>query len=411
MAWVGLALGLLCLLAPEALAQELRVVRHLVARDIKGDGTPVLGSNFMFDDERAVSWVQLDGTLELQALRWEFIDPKGHLYATEQHQVGTSKIHWAWIFIRGTIASKIIGQWTVKFYIDREAQFEDKFTITTVDSPPGDGGSGLKVVRHLIARDIKGDGTPVTGERFMFDDERAVSWVQLDGTFELQALRWEFIDPKGHLYATEQHQVGTSKIHWAWIFIRGTIASKIIGQWTVKFYIDGQLQFEDKFKITTKAAPSPFVVCAAGGDGFFDSEEALVIIKAWNEGQEYGSCGKPSESDLLEILRLWAQGEPVPSSATLQANWERQKPLQVSQARTHEGGVLIASGDQKILSLEVKVFDLQGDLLLQETATGNQLRLSTTSLLSNGVYLYTVRARSANGKILQSRIQRLVIAH
>ncbi len=398
----------------------LKIDKHLIAQDVKGDGTPVPGDSFIYTDDRAISLVKFSGNFQNQMLRWEFLDPERHLYANEQHAVGSSQTHWVWITINGTAAAKLIGKWTVKFYIDSKIQFEDTFTISLgivppPPPPPGDdngNGSGLKVIKHTIAKDILGDGTPVPGDIFLFEDNRAISWMRFDGNFANQKLRWEFLDPKGNLYASEQHSVGLAQIHWVWISIKGTAAGKIFGQWSVKFYIENKLQFEDKFTITSKDVPPPsptFVVCAAGADGVFDSNEVFEIVKAWDKGREYKDCGEPSDSDLMQILHLWAKGKSV-NAAALQPTAQTFTLESVTHTFVQNDTLAFTVEGQNIASVKVDVFDLKGQLILQNEAPGHRVQLASNAKLANGVYLYAVTVRSTSGEILRTKLQKLNIS-
>jgi hypothetical protein len=384
---------------------SLKIDKHLIAQDVKGDGTPVSGESFIYSDDRAISWVKLSGNFQNQMLRWEFLDPKGNLYASEQHSVGSSQIHWVWITINGTAAAKLIGKWRVKFYIENKIQFEDTFTISLgivpPPPPPDDGSNGetLKIAKHLIAKDILGDGTPVPGDTFLFDENRAISWVRFEGTFANQKLRWEFLDPKGNLYASEQHSVGLAQLHWVWISIKGTAASKIYGQWSVKFYIENKLQFEDKFTITSKDVPPPsvnFIVCAAGADGFFDSSEISAIVKAWDKSEEYKDCGAPSDSDILQILHLWARGKSV-NAAALDPKVQAFTVESVTREVARSDTLAFTVAGQNIASVKIELFDLKGQLLSQSEALGNRVQLSPNGRLANGVYLYAITVSGANG--------------
>lgn len=404
----------------------LTVVQHTIAKDVQGGGvTPLPGTNFSFEDDRAISWVKLDGNFNNQSLRWEFLDPQGHLYASEQHPVLSAPVQWVWITIKGTAAAKIFGQWSVKFYINGQLQFQDSFTITSSANPPppppppgggGNGNANLNVVDHTIAKDVN-DGTPVRGTNFSFEDNRAISWVKLDGVFQNQSLRWEFLDPNGHLYASEQHSVANAPIHWVWIVIKGTAASKIFGQWSVKFYIDDKLQFQDNFTISSGGPQTPpskkFILCAAGDDGVFDSEEILAVVKAWDENQAYKDCGIPSDDDLTLALHLWARGLSVSSSALrvqLQSGRLVVESVDAQGASAEDGKVAFSVEGRNIASVSAKIFTLEGKLVSEGISSSSRVEVSTSSRLANGVYLYILTVRGMNGEVLQSGLKKLVIS-
>lgn len=419
--WVLFALGLGGIFAASpVLAQELTVAQHQIASEVQFDGTPVPDTNFSPDDDQVVSWVSLDGSIQSQTLRWEFIDPQGHLYVA-QERPAQAPLHWVWSNIAGTKAATLSGQWTVKFSIDNTLQFQDHFTISSGGTPPppaGGSGSGLTVVQHTIAKDVQGGGvTPVPGTNFSFEDDRAISWVKLDGNFNNQSLRWEFLDPQGHLYASEQHSVANAPIHWVWIVIKGTAASKIFGPWSVKFYIDDKLQFQDNFTISSGGPQTPpskkFILCAAGDDGVFDSEEILAVVRAWDENQAYKDCGIPSDDDLTLALHLWARGLSVSSSALraqLQSGRLVVESVDAKGASAEDGKVVFRVEDRHIASLSAKIFTLEGKLVSEGISSSSRVEVSTSSRLANGVYLYALTVRGLNGEVLQSGLKKLVIS-
>lgn len=57
----------------------------------------------------------------------------------------------------------------------------------------------------------------------------------------------------------------------------------------------------------------------------------------------------------------------------------------------------------------VHVFALNGKLVFNETATGNRVEFSAERTLANGVYLYVVTVRGANGEVVKSKLQKLVV--
>ncbi|MCS7197497.1 MAG: right-handed parallel beta-helix repeat-containing protein [Candidatus Bipolaricaulota bacterium] len=62
-----------------------------------------------------------------------------------------------------------------------------------------------------------------------------------------------------------------------------------------------------------------------------------------------------------------------------------------------------------IASTTVHVFALNGKLVFNETAMGNRVEFSAERTLANGVYLYVVTVKGANGEIVKSKINKLVV--
>jgi len=68
---------------------------------------------------------------------------------------------------------------------------------------------------------------------------------------------------------------------------------------------------------------------------------------------------------------------------------------------------------QGIVNTELSVYDLAGDRLLAQASSGSTLRArlqaDTGQPLANGVYLYTVTVRGADGQMVRSDVRKLVV--
>jgi hypothetical protein len=66
-----------------------------------------------------------------------------------------------------------------------------------------------------------------------------------------------------------------------------------------------------------------------------------------------------------------------------------------------------------IVSSELKLYNLSGQLVLDAQGAGNRLSVATLDRngrpLANGVYLYTVTVRGFDGKVIQSEVKKLVL--
>ena len=147
--------------------------------------------------------------------------------------------------------------------------------------------SSLHVVQHLIARSVVESPCCSANQQTTFSpqDQRAFSYVELGGSRNNQALRFEFYDPQGHLYTSQEAQA-QYQYHWAWVDIAGNPAANLPGQWAVKFYIDGQFQFEDHFTITGSTGNACGYTL---GGGIYDK---------WIElGGEHGLLGCPTRDE------------------------------------------------------------------------------------------------------------------
>lgn len=109
----------------------------------------------------------------------------------------------------------------------------------------------VKVALHLITDRVSDDNAPGAARKQFSPEERTVySFVKLEGRIGGQKVSWEFIDPQRKVYWSAEALLSSGKnIGVAWIQIAGSGAAQLPGRWTVKFYIDGRLQFEDTFEI------------------------------------------------------------------------------------------------------------------------------------------------------------------
>jgi len=69
---------------------------------------------------------------------------------------------------------------------------------------------------------------------------------------------------------------------------------------------------------------------------------------------------------------------------------------------------LVAQGEG-IASLDVRLFDLSGREVAQASGRGNRLTLPLGMLRANGVYLYVVTVRDAQGSVVGTRLDKLVL--
>lgn len=112
-----------------------------------------------------------------------------------------------------------------------------------------DESGSLRVATSCITRDVDDDNCP-TDEASSFTgfDEKAVCWVAFDGTPRNEEIRFVFIAPDGFVYHEGVAQAQW-QLHWYWIWIRGEAAASKTGTWTVKVYIDDELEAEMHFEL------------------------------------------------------------------------------------------------------------------------------------------------------------------
>ncbi len=90
-------------------------------------------------------------------------------------------------------------------------------------------------------------------------------------------------------------------------------------------------------------------------------------------------------------------------------------PLQLQSVRLSAQGssIRLQVAGSAIESTELRLYTLAGRLIVQAQGTGNRLRLMALSRegrpLANGVYLYIVTVKSADGQMITSEVKKLVV--
>jgi len=110
-------------IAQEAAKDSEYLQKIALCKDIL-EKNPLRVTNFFFpQDEKVVTWLRFSyDSAEKFLLRWEWITPQGKLYY--RGEVGMEAGNyinyrtWYWIKIKDRYASKLIGEWKVRVYIN-----------------------------------------------------------------------------------------------------------------------------------------------------------------------------------------------------------------------------------------------------------------------------------------------------
>jgi len=110
-------------IAQEAAKDSEYLQKIALCKDIL-EKNPLRVTNFFFpQDEKVVTWLRFSyDSAEKFLLRWEWITPQGKLY--HRGEVGMEAGNyinyrtWYWIKIKDRYASKLIGEWKVRVYIN-----------------------------------------------------------------------------------------------------------------------------------------------------------------------------------------------------------------------------------------------------------------------------------------------------
>jgi len=119
-------------------------------------------------------------------------------------------------------------------------------------------------------------------------DERAMLWVKVDPSVKGRWIEWKFYQPSGELYFETSRFADRN--NWGWINIQGRRAARILGQWRVDFFIEGQRQLSVPFTIGRGSPPRitfvafPSIIKANGGKNwgevrFFDPDGDITFVK------------------------------------------------------------------------------------------------------------------------------------
>jgi hypothetical protein len=85
------------------------------------------------------------------------------------------------------------------------------------------------------------------------------------------------------------------------------------------------------------------------------------------------------------------------------------KAITLSQAPVRNSGAYFVVEGVGVAQTTVHVFTLTGKLVFSDSAQGNVVAFSKASELANGVYLYVVTVKGADGQTVRSKIQKLVV--
>lgn len=152
------------------------------------------------------------------------------------------------------------------------------------------------------------------------------------------------------------------------------------------------------------------VALDANGNGTLDDAEIRQAIQYWILGQTVPGANQViDDTAVRQLIQLWILGGPVSARAA------GPIPLNthaLSVRALHPLEWEIAPQAPDVATLQVQLYDLSGRLLLDESTTGRRLRFdlrtNAGAPLANGVYLYVITARGADGATWRSETGKLV---
>lgn len=120
------------------------------------------------------------------------------------------------------------------------------------------------------------------------------------------------------------------------------------------------------------------------------------------------SCGMINANDLTLLKRFVKNpAKPLKSQCSGLAIGQPGPSASSANLAVIELG---SAADSSSTTASVRLYDLNGKLILEQSALGNKVELNSASLV-NGVYLYVATVRNAKGEVISSELRKLVIRH
>jgi len=140
----------------------------------------------------------------------------------------------------------------------------------------------------------------------------------------------------------------------------------------------------------------------ANGNNLIDDGEFFAIIDAWIAGQL-------DNDTFFKAVDLWVSQSPIGSAGV------DQKPLMLDSLSVTpvRGAMTFIAQGRNITSTGVQIFDLNGKPIFDQETSGTRLTWNLSAadgqVMANGVYLYIVKAKGYDGKVIRTEIRKLVI--
>jgi hypothetical protein len=141
-------------------------------------------------------------------------------------------------------------------------------------------------------------------------------------------------------------------------------------------------------------------------NGRLDDDEFIIVIDAW-------SAGQLDDALFLHAMDLWVLQALIASARVPHERGQLKRVTLAIHRNNHTAVFLIT--EQGVRFMRVEVFDAGGRRIFTAATLGRRIvwKMSTPEggRLANGVYLYTVMVRTADGKTLKSDVQKVVVLH
>jgi len=146
----------------------------------------------------------------------------------------------------------------------------------------------------------------------------------------------------------------------------------------------------------------PFARFESNGNGMIDDPEFMAMMDAWMQGDL-------NNDQFLRGMDLWISGRSVRSAAV--PDTSSNNALAVT-ATTRGQALTFRAQSVDVTSMRVTIYGLDGRPIFSGETSGAQLAWPMVTdegqTVANGTYLYRVMARTSDGQLQQSDIQRIV---
>jgi len=144
-------------------------------------------------------------------------------------------------------------------------------------------------------------------------------------------------------------------------------------------------------------APTGAAQYDTNGNGVIDDSEFFTAIDDW-------IAGTIDDTLFFQVLDAWVSQTPLASAGTQAVN---------TTLRQTSHGLTVSVGGQGVSGVGLTVYDLDGRTVFSRETAGTSLSWNYLTAdgqpVANGVYLYVVTIRGANGQMLRSEVHKLVV--
>lgn len=197
---------------------------------------------------------------------------------------------------------------------------------------------------------------------------------------------------------------------------------------------EGQAEVEITIPDGPSGSPSPspspgamplHLALDLNGDGTFDDQEIQIAIAYWAKGDIVPESNATINDCLMkQLTEMWITGKSLSDFDPLKCGASTSsavlmKPQQFSQfskpvvVRATSALTRQIRLQQPAEHIHLRVFDLEGRLLIDETTSGSALTFALLGRngapLANGVYFYSIGTRGYDGQIWRSGIRKLIL--